>query len=170
MARILTSEQKKADAARNKAYRVANPITEERRKQKAEVSRNWRLANPGKQARSSRAWRLANPGRDAAYGAEYKKQNPDKSAASTARRRATKAQATPLWADKEAMNKIYTEAQACSSMTGVLCHVDHIVPPKSKIVCGLHCEDNLQILPGGDNVSKGNRHWPDMPESKNAVG
>ena len=169
MAQTLTEEQKKTDAARNKVYRIANPITEERKRQKAEVSRQWRLANPGRQAKSSRAWRLANPGKDAAYGAAYKRQNPDKSAASTARRRAAKARATPLWANIEAINAIYNKTQSCTEMTGIPCHVDHIVPLRSKIVCGLHCEDNLQILPGADNTSKGNRHWPDMPGEENAL-
>lgn len=44
------------------------------------------------------------------------------------------------------------------------------MPLKNCVVCGeefkargLHCEDNLQILPALDNLSKGNRHWPDMP-------
>lgn len=32
----------------------------------------------------------------------------------------------------------------------------------SKKVCGLHCEANLRALPAVDNISKGNRHWPDM--------
>jgi hypothetical protein len=42
-------------------------------------------------------------------------------------------------------------------------HVDHIVPLVSKFVCGLHCEANLQLLPGPENQRKGNRVWPDMP-------
>jgi len=32
-------------------------------------------------------------------------------------------------------------------------------------VCGLHCEQNMQILWNADNIRKGNRWWPDMPEA-----
>lgn len=38
-----------------------------------------------------------------------------------------------------------------------------LVPLHSKVVCGLHCEYNLQILEAKKNIGKGNRHWPDMP-------
>jgi hypothetical protein len=41
--------------------------------------------------------------------------------------------------------------------------VDHVVPLKSPLVCGLHCEANLELIPANDNFRKGNRHWPDMP-------
>lgn len=32
----------------------------------------------------------------------------------------------------------------------------------SKIVCGLHVEHNLQVVPAAYNMLKGNRIWPDM--------
>jgi len=41
--------------------------------------------------------------------------------------------------------------------------VDNIVPIKHKLVCGLHVEQNVQVIPSNINQSKGNRHWPDMP-------
>lgn len=63
---------------------------------------------------------------------------------------------------------MYLEAKRIGQETGVKHHVDHIVPIKSPIVCGLHCEANLQILPEAENIRKGNRHWPDMPSANGA--
>lgn len=47
--------------------------------------------------------------------------------------------------------------------TGRKFQVDHIVPLQSKIVCGLHNEFNLRVIPASVNGSKGNRFWPFMP-------
>lgn len=65
--------------------------------------------------------------------------------------------AQPEWADTSAMNRIYEQSLKQGG------HVDHIVPLCSPIVCGLHVEHNLQILPAGSNYSKSNHIWPDMP-------
>lgn len=88
--------------------------------------------------------------------------NKDKLAAKAAARRALKMQATPAWADVDAIGAFYAEARRLTRETGIAHHVDHIVPLKSKLVCGLHCEANLQVLPGAANLSKGNRVWPNM--------
>lgn len=54
-------------------------------------------------------------------------------------------------------------AQELSRKNSLQMDVDHIVPLTSRLVCGLHCESNLQILPHIDNARKKNSVWPDMP-------
>lgn len=78
--------------------------------------------------------------------------------AKAARRRAALMQALPSWANLDEIAKIYKTAK---EQEGI--HVDHIVPLQSDLVCGLHVEHNLQLLPHLENISKGNRYWPDMP-------
>jgi hypothetical protein len=98
-----------------------------------------------------------------ASGKQYRRQPLVVELAKSAKRRASKRNAAPAWANKEAIEAIYTKAKQFSDLTGEAFHVDHIVPLTSDWVCGLHWEGNLQILPGFDNLSKGNKTWPDMP-------
>lgn len=79
------------------------------------------------------------------------------------RRKRAKDLATPLWANREKMVLIYQAAKEISSATGVKHHVDHIVPLKSDLVCGLHNEFNLRVIPAAENLRKHNRYWPDQP-------
>lgn len=72
--------------------------------------------------------------------------------------------ATPKWANRGAMLALYREARRIERDTGVPHQVDHIVPLLSPYVCGLHCEHNMMVLPRTENLTKGNRVWPDMPE------
>jgi hypothetical protein len=106
----------------------------------------------------SRRWVAANQAKARAWKQQWKKNNPDAVAAMTAKRRSAMLNAVPLWANGEAIAQIY---RACQAQPGH--HVDHIVPLISPLVCGLHCEANLQIIPATDNYSKNNRYWPDMP-------
>ena len=82
--------------------------------------------------------------------------------ACNAQRRFSKKCATVEWADKAEIKKIYLAAQMLSLETGVEHHVDHIVPLINDKVCGLHCEDNLQVLPWYDNIAKGNSFSEDI--------
>ena len=83
--------------------------------------------------------------------------------AKSGRRRAAKSNATVAWANEDVILKIYQDARRVSKACNCPWHVDHIVPLQHPLVCGLHCEANLQILPSPLNLSKGNRTWPDMP-------
>lgn len=143
-------------------------------KANAEASR-WRKKNPGKAAEAYAKWRSRNlgslaaaqakraknnPRAVAAASAKWVKNNPEKHCANTAKRRATKLQATPAWADPLAIKFIYAQAAKIGA------HVDHIVPLRNKLVCGLHCEHNLQPLAPVENARKGNRYWPGMPSER----
>lgn len=66
--------------------------------------------------------------------------------------------AMPAWANKEEIRLMYAIARRVSCETGVLHHVDHEIPLKGKLVCGLHVPNNLQLLTGVDNGRKGNCH------------
>ena len=77
-----------------------------------------------------------------------------------AKRRCDKLNATPNWLtnqQKEEMHLIYRIAERITQNTGIQHDVDHILPLKHKLCCGLNVPWNLQILPDLDNKSKGNR-------------
>lgn len=95
----------------------------------------------------------------------WKKRHPERVNAQTAKRYATKLRAIPSWANLKDIADIYALAKLRSKLTGIEWHVDHVVPLNSDIVCGLHCEANLQVIPAGPNISKGNAWWPDMPDA-----
>lgn len=82
-----------------------------------------------------------------------------------ARRRVTgdrRPQAAPTWGDSRAILRLFLWARELSDQTGVPHDVGHIVPLVHPLVCGLHWEGNLQVVPAEDNRAKGNRQWPGM--------
>ena len=87
----------------------------------------------------------------------WRKNNRGKVAAQTAKRRADRKQATPMWANIQQISSLYEQAVTLSNETGIAYQVDHIVPLNSKVVCGLHCEDNLQVITAEENNSKKNK-------------
>lgn len=70
--------------------------------------------------------------------------------AKNAKRRAVKLNALVSWADTREIAAIYLYCPEGY-------HVDHIIPLQGELVCGLHCEHNLQYLTAADNLSKGNK-------------
>ena len=80
--------------------------------------------------------------------------------ANTIKRRASKLQRTPKWANLKAITSFYEMAKELETVFPWKQHVDHIVPLQGKLVSGLHVENNLQIIPWFENVSKANRFVP----------
>lgn len=118
----------------------------------------YRAENADKIVLRSAAYYTNNPEKVKAAQKMYRASNLDRHNASRARYRASKLQATPAWANKDKIEEFYYTAQMLGMHTGEFYHVDHIIPLKSKLVCGLHCEANLQVLLGVDNLKKHNRH------------
>ncbi len=141
----------------SRAKRRRNP------KRYADIRRRFRERNREKRRAESRLYYAQNKEKAKAASRRWALKNPARMKANKARRRSCEITATPQWADVVAIKRFYDEAQRISADTGVLHHVDHIVPLNSPIVCGLHCQFNLQILEGAENARKSNRRWPDMP-------
>jgi len=65
--------------------------------------------------------------------------------------------ATIMSPEKERLVKLlYLEAQRLTLETGIEYVVDHIVPLKHRLVCGLHAYANLQCITAEQNRLKGN--------------
>jgi hypothetical protein len=107
-----------------------------------EIKKKYVQRNPEKQAEARKKWIEENPDRIKAYARVRKFYI----------RRAT------IYKDeKTRILQIYLECAEISKQTGVQHHVDHIIPLRGRKVCGLHCLDNLRIIPAKDNQAKGNK-------------
>lgn len=79
--------------------------------------------------------------------------------ANGAARRAGIESATPSWADRAAIRKVFADCISRSRETGVKHEVDHVVPLRGKLVKGLHIHTNLRIITAIENRAKSN-HFP----------
>lgn len=104
----------------------------------------------------SSLWHKKHPESGRLRTARHKKKYPHKNAANQMKRKAAKLRATPAWADLHLIELEYELAAWCTKVIGTPYHVDHIIPLQGKLVCGLHVQNNLQVIPAEVNVSKNN--------------
>jgi hypothetical protein len=119
--------------------------------------RQWAKDHPEKIATQNRLRRLKNGDNLRARRRQHYRENQAIYVANARKREKRIKQATPPWANLKAIEAFYIRAAELSKLTGIKHHVDHIYPLKSPIMCGLHVEANLQILPAKVNLRKSNR-------------
>lgn len=133
---------------------------------RAEKRREWRESNPAQ----VRARKFAT---DAEYCRDWYARNaevvrerrsaPDgkaKRCAYQQKRRARQLQAVPPWFGELDDLVMVESAHLCAlrhAYTGVTWEVDHALPLQGRLVSGLHCAANIQVIPGTMNSSKHNR-------------
>ena len=96
-----------------------------------------------------------------AYRNAWKQTHKIQVRADTKARRRKHRKATPPWItrkQKSEIRQIYQIAITMTQTTGEQYVVDHIVPLRSEVVCGLHVPWNLRVITQEENLAKSNKH------------
>jgi hypothetical protein len=135
------------------AYRIDN------RARVSATKQAWAERNPERAAEIKRNHFIANKQACLTRMAEWKRAHPECRTADNLSRRLTHKNATPQWANEFFIAEAYDLAR--ERTTGQTCavdwSVDHEIPLRNPLVCGLHTHQNLRVIPALDNVRKGNR-------------
>jgi hypothetical protein len=144
---------------------------------------DYRQKNADELAAKKKAYADANKPAQAKRMSRWKAENRQRVAAHESARRASKMGSVAAWCDHAEVDAIYALAIQMRG-EGKQVAVDHVVPitppkaqsldgnfqPKSRfvgplipLVQGLQCHTNLAIIDRFKNISKHNKHWPDMP-------
>jgi len=124
------------------------------------AQKKYRLENPAKIADTSRrTYEKHRIARDAEKAA-WARKNPARVLGWTRQRQLAKINRTPAWLtddDRWMIDQAYELAALRTQVFGFMWHVDHIFPLQGRTVSGLHTPYNLQVIPGAENLRKGNR-------------
>jgi hypothetical protein len=132
---------------------------EERRHLKLEKKRQHYQKNKEKYRKTSTEHYKNNSEKYKQRAREWVINNRERHNSNCMQRYTSKMHAFPSWLskdDKWLIQQFYDIAKIRTETTGVKYHVDHIVPLRGKIVCGLHVPWNLQVITASQNCSKRN--------------
>ena len=130
----------------------------------AEVSaylKQWNLQNKDRAYLNKKLWKDANRDIHNASNAEWRRRNTAWCTAYTMKTRADKRRRTPAWLTNDdfwMMSEMYHLAEIRTKTTGIVWHVDHVIPLRGKTVSGFHVPSNLRVITAQENMKKGNRY------------
>lgn len=130
-----------------------------KRKKETSVKR-YLERNKEKLAEEAKAYRDKNKERIAAYLKDYYNNNPERFKGYRRKRKAAEKTTIPKWFgefDEFVMQQANELTLIRKEETGILWHVDHMIPLQARKACGLHCADNIQVIPAVMNLAKQNK-------------
>ena len=153
MKRCGTCKSYKDESEFGKNKRMSDGLSRQCKTCHCKQAKVYRDKNKAKIHAYKKKWQECNKDKVSAHRRKWLENNRGVHLANKARYRAAKINATPIWADNEKIKDIYDNCPRGH-------HVDHIIPLRNQYVCGLHCEDNLQILTAEENIRKNNIFLP----------
>jgi hypothetical protein len=166
--------------AYDRMYRDRNPGVDKRYRDRnlekvRAYERAYRERDPDKwrayDTEYGRRYRQENAERVREYEARYRKQIRGRCNAWARAYQVAKDRRTPPWLTDEQLRAIeafYEEAARLTCETGVVHHVDHVVPLRGRVrgqkgvaVSGLHVPWNLRVMPGPENIARSCYFDPD---------
>lgn len=142
--KLCVKDYQKANKEKLKAYTAKH--REENRERKRFTDNEWKKRNKETVKRQRRETAKRN------LGTVY---------ARNARHRAARINRLPVWQsdfERLVIKIVYDEARKMSDKGDVNYHVDHMIPMQGKLVSGLHCLSNLQIITATENLKKSNSY------------